>query len=236
MPTRTFTPDQLDEIGVPNELDEEGCATELHTRQIASRRWTSVHELIFRAPDDGKAYRVRYERPLTEHQECDTWPGDEIKAVEVEERAEVVTTWRAIGSPRPDDALTRLADLMALQQHWRDGRLVSESLIPQRQIRAALGWPEPQTATDIELSAYDLAELVAFDVKAQNEDFHYAYEEYGPRFESPVLTALASDCGQFEAFHEARQDEISVWWEQEGADVLYDQHIDEARRRRHPQQ
>lgn len=96
MTTRTFTPEQLDEIGVPNELGEDGCATELHREQVDSRRWISVHELIFRAPDDGKAYRVYYQRPLTEHQECDTWPGDEVKAVEVEERPKVITTWEPV--------------------------------------------------------------------------------------------------------------------------------------------
>lgn len=99
MPTRTFTPEQLEEIGVPHELDEEGCATELHTRQVASHRWTAVHELVFRAPDDGKAYRVHYETPLTEHQECDTWPGAEIKAVEVEERPVTVTRWVPVDTP-----------------------------------------------------------------------------------------------------------------------------------------
>lgn len=97
--TRTFTLDQLDEIGVPFELDEDGCATELHTRQVDTRRWVSVHELIFRAPDDGKAYRVRYQQPLTEHQECDRWFGDaEITATEVEQVPVTVMQWKPVAT------------------------------------------------------------------------------------------------------------------------------------------
>lgn len=101
MITRTFTPDQLEEIGVPNELPADvevpGLATELHREHIDSRRWASVHRLIFRAPDDGKAYRVTYQQPLTEHQECDIWFDDsEVKAVEVEQREVTVTKWLPI--------------------------------------------------------------------------------------------------------------------------------------------
>ncbi|NUK07491.1 hypothetical protein HRW18_05570 [Streptomyces lunaelactis] len=96
MTIRTFTTDQLEEIGVPFECYGEpidGFATELHREQIDTRRWVSVHVLVFRAPDDGKAYRVTYQRPLTEHQECDTWFDDEIKAVEMEQREVTVTKW-----------------------------------------------------------------------------------------------------------------------------------------------
>lgn len=97
MTTRRFTADQLEEIGVPNELPEDvevpGLATELHREQVDTRRWVSVHRLIFRAPDDGKAYRVTYQQPLTEHQECETWFDDEIEAVEMEQRQVTVTKW-----------------------------------------------------------------------------------------------------------------------------------------------
>lgn len=103
MATRTFTADQLDEIGVPFELPDDlevpGLATELHREHIDSRRWVSVHQLIFRAPDDGKAYRVTYQRGLTEHQECDTWFDDEIEAVEMEQREVTVTKWLPVSEP-----------------------------------------------------------------------------------------------------------------------------------------
>ena len=105
MPDRTFTADQLEEIGVPFECYGEpidGFATELHREQIDTRRWVSVHELIFRAPDDGKAYCVHYQRPLTEYQECDTWFDDnEIAAVEMEQRQVTVTKWLPVRPATP---------------------------------------------------------------------------------------------------------------------------------------
>lgn len=97
MGTRIFTPEELDAIGVPFETyDEpvEGFATELHRKQISSNRWTGVHELIFRAPDDGNAYRVTYEEGLTEYQEADLWfSNNEVKAEEVELRPITVQRW-----------------------------------------------------------------------------------------------------------------------------------------------
>ncbi|NED83520.1 hypothetical protein G3I76_25935, partial [Streptomyces sp. SID11233] len=65
--TRAFTRDQLADIGVPFELDgDEGTAQELSNRIVGSERWTDVRELVFRAPDDGLAYRVTYEVGSTE--------------------------------------------------------------------------------------------------------------------------------------------------------------------------
>lgn len=98
--TRTFTPDQLAAMGIPNDWEaEDGKVAEiLHDEQIDTRRWVSVHELVFRAPDDGKTYRVHYQLPLTEHQEADRWFGDDtIKATEVEEREVTVTRWVPVG-------------------------------------------------------------------------------------------------------------------------------------------
>ncbi|MEV3857769.1 hypothetical protein AB0J38_26015 [Streptomyces sp. NPDC050095] len=110
MPTRVFTPEQLDQIGVPFELDGEGCATELGAEQVGSRRWSSIHDITFRAPDDGKAYTVRYQLPLTEHQECDVWFDEQqITAVEVEERPKVVTTWEPVGE-RPACQNSKVTD------------------------------------------------------------------------------------------------------------------------------
>lgn len=102
MTTRTFTREQLDSLGVPFDLPTnpatapDGAAIELHDEQIESRRWVAVHELVFRAPDDGKAYRVRYERGLTEVQEdTDPWNyAREIEADEVVQRAQITTVWK----------------------------------------------------------------------------------------------------------------------------------------------
>jgi hypothetical protein len=96
MPTRIYTPEQLEEIGLPYEADGgEGYAKELYQEQIDTRRWVSVHELVFRAPDDGKTYSVNYLEGLTENQD-DTDPWDyekNIKAVEVELRPVTVQQW-----------------------------------------------------------------------------------------------------------------------------------------------
>lgn len=119
MTTRTFTPAELDAIGVPFECDtepEDGFATELHREQIATRRWVSVHRLVFRAPDDGKTYRVAYEQGLTEHQDgLDPWNGDStVVATEVAQVPVTVQEWRPVG------------DQPALTAPWRTiARLVA---------------------------------------------------------------------------------------------------------------
>lgn len=90
--TRTFTRDQLEELDVPY--------TNLHDEQVDSRRWAEVRTCVFQT-EDGTAYKVTYQRPLTEHQECDTWfDDDEIKAVEVEQRPVVVQQWLPVDTPR----------------------------------------------------------------------------------------------------------------------------------------
>ncbi|MYR46621.1 hypothetical protein [Streptomyces sp. SID5910] len=102
---RVFHRDQLAEWGVPNDLADESnaaefphAAVELHREQTATRRWVSVHELVFRAPDDGKAYRVTYEQGLTEVQEDhDEWDyRDHIVGEEVEEYDHTVKAWRSV--------------------------------------------------------------------------------------------------------------------------------------------
>jgi hypothetical protein len=106
MSARTFTRAQLAAIGVPFECYAEAdavpeFATELHREQVDTRRWVSVHDLIFRAPDDGKAYRVEYVEGLTEMQEdVSPWEyaGATVEAVEVEQRTRTVevTEWHPV--------------------------------------------------------------------------------------------------------------------------------------------
>jgi hypothetical protein len=99
---RTFTREQLEEMGVPYEWDAEpGKEAEiLRERQTDTRRWVSWHEVLFRAPDDGKVYAVDYRRGLTEHQDdTDLWDGeDTITAVEMEPYELIVTEWREAAS------------------------------------------------------------------------------------------------------------------------------------------
>ncbi|WP_042170161.1 hypothetical protein [Streptomyces sp. NBRC 110035] len=114
MITRTFTPDQLETMGLPHDMvdaayvaehpeytaEHPGAAIELHREYVESRRWESVNELIFRAPDDGKAYRVHYREPLTEMQDSDPWNSDQsVEAVEVEQYDRTVKAWRPAAEP-----------------------------------------------------------------------------------------------------------------------------------------
>jgi hypothetical protein len=101
MPTRIFTRGQLDDWNLPGAWAD-GSPEILHREQTDSRRWVSVHELIFRAPDDGLPYRVYYERGLiTEYEHCDPWCcEDEIEAVEVEQQQVTVTRWVPVTGER----------------------------------------------------------------------------------------------------------------------------------------
>ena len=100
MATRTFTRQQLDEIGVPFETDGDNTAEELARDTVDSGRWNKTIRLVFRHPADGAAYLVRYQVGLTEYQECDVWfDEDEIKAVEVEQRPVVVQQWKPVTAP-----------------------------------------------------------------------------------------------------------------------------------------
>lgn len=104
MPTRTFTAAELNALGAPHELVPPSLAdeypntgVELHQVQTETRRWVSKHKLVFRAPDDGKTYRVVYEQGLTEDQEdTDPWGNaPTIKATEVEQQPVTVMRWVA---------------------------------------------------------------------------------------------------------------------------------------------
>jgi hypothetical protein len=98
--TRIFTRDQLEAWDLPDAWADDSPEI-LYREQVDARRWVSVHELVFRAPDDGLAYRVFYEQGLTEDQDdTDPWNGDdEVKAAEVEQRPVVTRQWRDVNAP-----------------------------------------------------------------------------------------------------------------------------------------
>jgi hypothetical protein len=97
MPDRTFTREQLEEWDLPGGWADDAPEI-LHREQVDSRRWVSVNELVFRAPDDGKAYRLYYERGLTESQDgTDPWDYEDVISADEVELVEVTTTeWRAV--------------------------------------------------------------------------------------------------------------------------------------------
>lgn len=100
MPIRRFTRDELDEMGLPHGYDGEPGkeATIVQEQQLDTRRWVSVHEVIFRAPDDGKLYAVAYQQGLTESQDdTDPWFYDDtVTADEMEPHEVTVTTYRKV--------------------------------------------------------------------------------------------------------------------------------------------
>lgn len=98
MTIRIFAPDELNEIGVPFECGAwVGSAEELYHELWDTTRWAHVNEFVFRAPDDGKAYRVYYRVGATEMQDQDLWDWDTlIEAVEVEEVQVAVTKWKPV--------------------------------------------------------------------------------------------------------------------------------------------
>jgi hypothetical protein len=97
--TREFTRDELEALGIPDEWDSAHPVERLHEEQIGTRRWVSMHQVVFRARDDGKAWSVTYDRGLTESQDCtDPWGyRDTITAVEMEPHEVTVTEWRPVG-------------------------------------------------------------------------------------------------------------------------------------------
>lgn len=95
--TRTFTRDELEELGLPDD-----GRTVIFAEQVDTKRWATVHHCVFRAEDDGPLWRVTYYEPATEMQECDTWgygsEPDTITATQVEPYQVEVTKYRPVSS------------------------------------------------------------------------------------------------------------------------------------------
>jgi hypothetical protein len=77
--------------------------------------------------------------------------------------------------------------------------------------------------------SYDWLELVAFAAKTENEGFHYAYDEYGPKFQADAVKAIAADRDRFKEFFESHSESIDEWWDTPDAEKQYDAHIDAQR-------
>lgn len=89
--TRKFTMEEIDEWDLPWGLEKGMVISDEITDH---NRWSVWHELIFRAPDDGKLWRLSYQKPATEMQECDRWP--DLEAVQVEAVLTSVTQYREV--------------------------------------------------------------------------------------------------------------------------------------------
>jgi hypothetical protein len=117
-----FHRNELAAMGVPDRRSavEGRSAKHLYEDIFDEDRWSTIHELVFRAPDDGRTYKVYYHRPATEMQDVDPWNDEiEFEATEVE-RVEVTTKeWREVGKkPMPSLAgLLKLIDEFVIESN-----------------------------------------------------------------------------------------------------------------------
>lgn len=78
--------------GLPHDIDKSGEI--IQDEIIETSRWSEIHSLIFKAPDDGKFYEVSYSQGLTEYQDESPWEYEtEVVATEVEPREVTVTKY-----------------------------------------------------------------------------------------------------------------------------------------------
>lgn len=95
--TRVFHRDELAAMGIPSRSTASGqeTAERLHGEEIERHRWHSSNYLVFRAPDDGRIWRITYLEGLTEIQEdIDPWNYEsEIEAEEVAPYLISHTSW-----------------------------------------------------------------------------------------------------------------------------------------------
>lgn len=94
MPKRTFDTETL--------LDD-WCILDdpIRDRVVDTTRWSVIHEVIFRAPDDGKVYEASYSVGATEQQCESPWEYEpDVEATEVHEVEVLVKKW----VPVPEEA------------------------------------------------------------------------------------------------------------------------------------
>lgn len=90
--TRVITRDLAEEWAI---ID--GGVTELHSERLEERRWYSIEELVFTAPDDGLPWCVTYKQGLTEMQEQDPFDdADQVTLTRMEPYEKTVTAWRPV--------------------------------------------------------------------------------------------------------------------------------------------
>lgn len=96
---RTFTLDELEELGLPNDSDDHV----VHREMVEQKRWGNEWHLVFRTiEEDGVLWRVSYFEPATEEQEIGPWgygfEPDSVGAVQVEPYQVEVTKYRPVAA------------------------------------------------------------------------------------------------------------------------------------------
>lgn len=102
--TRTFTPAELEDLGVPYE----GYKCKILSNEMVDKsRWAVIHECIFRLPEqpEDEAWRVTWYQGATEYQDQDTW-NDARKVTATLVRATPVTRIEYVGVDAPPEVLS----------------------------------------------------------------------------------------------------------------------------------
>ena len=104
MNIRTFTADQLDawHLPEPDSIWGDQAPTILDTDVVHMGDHTCTKTLVFRAPDDGRHYRIRYEMALADGNYTDPWFDETtVDGIEVVQRPVTVMTWQPVGQDTP---------------------------------------------------------------------------------------------------------------------------------------
>lgn len=107
MPTRTFTIDELADLGVPpgSADDIEYSDTILADEPVTILKYSQLRRCVF-AADDGTTWAVEYETRIDMGDyEVDEsgpddhgWHGETVEAIAVEEREVIITKWLPVGA------------------------------------------------------------------------------------------------------------------------------------------
>jgi hypothetical protein len=89
-----FSKAELLDYGLPYDMDS-NIGKILSDRIISKTRWSILHELIFCFHNEDKAWKIVYNSPATEYQDCD--PFDNIvKGVLVHQIEKTVKVWEEV--------------------------------------------------------------------------------------------------------------------------------------------
>lgn len=97
-PVLTMTRAEMLALGLPDEWDcedESKKATIISDQITGERRWSNVHELIFRLPGmpDNLAYRTHYSTGKTEMQDESPWEYESATCTLMQQVEKVIKVW-----------------------------------------------------------------------------------------------------------------------------------------------
>lgn len=99
--TRTFTRDELNQLGLPDQLPQDRVLLDKPWALTTDRSGT--RQLIFRLPEDEETWQIFYEAPISSDvkEYIDPWNGaPTVEAARVELRTVSHTSWHRVDSPQ----------------------------------------------------------------------------------------------------------------------------------------